>query len=63
MDRAGRERVEDAVFAEHHLLDRAIVGEHGDDHLAARGIARRLGELRALADERLGLGGRCGYRR
>ncbi len=57
MDRAGRERREDAVLAEHDMLERVIVGEHGDDDLAARGIARRLGETRPLGERASALAG------
>ena len=47
---------EDAVRGEHSLLDRTIVGEHGDGHRAFGGLARSLGEMRALGEQRLGLG-------
>ena len=53
------ERIEDAALPEHRLLDRAVVGQHGDHHLAVRGIAGRVGERRALADQGLGLLGRA----
>ena len=57
MDGAARQRIENAALAEHRLLDRAVVGQHGDHQLAARGLAGRVGERRALADQGLGLGG------
>ena len=49
---------EDAVPAECHAFDRSIVGEHGDDHVAARSLPWRLGEPSAFS-ERLGLGRRA----
>ena len=59
MDGAGLQPRKYAVRAEHHAFDRSVVGEHGDDHLAARSLTRRLGERRTLSDERLGPGGRA----
>ena len=54
MERSLKPR-EDAVRAEYHAFDRSIVGEHSDDHIAARSLPWRLGERRAFNDERLGL--------
>ena len=48
-----------AAHAEHHGFDRSIVGEHCNDHVATRGLTRRLGERRTLSDERLGPRGRA----
>ena len=57
MDGAGLQPGKYAIRAEHHAFYRSIVGEHGDDHIAARGLAWRFGERRTFSNERLGLGG------
>src|SRR6476619_7502062 len=59
MNRESLKPGEDAVRAEYHAFDRSIVGEHGDDHVAARSLPWRLGEPNAFSDERLGLGRRA----
>jgi hypothetical protein len=46
------------VLAEHHLLDRVIVGEHGDNDFALCGIGRRLGKTRTPRDQYVRFGGR-----
>jgi hypothetical protein len=49
---AGRE---DALLAEDHIFDRTVVGQHADDDLARRRVARTFREARAGCDQRLGL--------
>jgi hypothetical protein len=55
MDRTGRERDKDSIIAEHRLINGVIVGKYGDDDFTSRRVARRLGEMSAALEKRLGL--------
>ena len=54
VERAGRERIEQAVCAEENFFMRGVVEEHGDDGVRAQlGFCGRGGGDRTLADDRL----------
>jgi hypothetical protein len=53
----GEERAEYAVGAEGGTLDRGIVGEHGDDHVALCCLRRSLRQSCALAASARALAG------
>ena len=48
-------RGENPLGAEHHLLNRFVIGQHGEDHLAAGGLGGRRRLFRARRDQRSGL--------
>jgi hypothetical protein len=52
-----RARREDTLLAEDHGFERRVIGQHADDDLARRGVARTVREARPDRDQRLGLPG------
>ena len=48
-----RQNGRDSVFAKDHILERVVIGQHGDHNFPAAGICNGLGITRALIDQRL----------